>query len=212
MFNIQLTDVVKNLLILNGLMFLAAITMGTQFYNWMGLYYPSSDYFQPYQLVTHMFMHADVGHIFFNMLMLVFLGPRVEMALGPQRFLVYYLTAGFGAVILHLIVRYFEFQYMLPPEYFNMVMESPNSYMVGASGAVFGILMAFGYLFPNETLQLIFPPVALKAKYFVLILGAMELFAGVNPTPGSNVAHFAHLGGMIFGFLLLFYWFGRPRT
>ncbi|MDX1942729.1 MAG: rhomboid family intramembrane serine protease [Saprospiraceae bacterium] len=165
----------------------------------LAMFFPGSEYFRPFQIVTHMFMHDGFMHIFFNMFALYMFGPPIETMWGSRRFLFYYLFVGLGAAALHLFVTYLEIQYggVSPYRY--------NVPMLGASGAVFGLLAAFGMLFPNNVIQLLFPPIALKAKYFVLIYAGIELFMGLSRF-NSGVAHFAHLGGALFGFLLILYW------
>lgn len=235
-FNL-LPPVVKNLLIINGLFFLAMISFDTAFQydlrRVLGLFLPGSPEFKPLQLVTHMFMHANFSHIFFNMFALWMFGTAIENLMGGKRFLIYYLITGFGAAFLHLGVSYFEAlslrneliaagysadelrhylqvgRYNVLPgvsqrtiELFLMKYLVPT---VGASGAVFGILLAFGMFFPNSYIYLFFA-IPVKAKYFVMAYGALELYFGIANRPGDNVAHFAHLGGMIFGFLLIKYW------
>lgn len=214
----RITDTVKHLLIINVLVFLGSMLLGSPgedvmmslinersnlFADWgryrLAMFFPASDYFHPYQIVTHMFMHADVGHLFFNMFGLFMFGPPLESVWGPKRFLAYYLITGFGALGLHLIATYMEIQMMGGSSYLV------NVPMLGASGAIFGLLAGFGMLFPNATIMLLFPPIPLKAKYFVLIYAVIELFLGVsNFTAG--VAHFAHVGGALFGVLLILYW------
>ncbi len=217
----RLTDVVKNLLIINVLMFLGSMlllgdpTPSTSialineqidnFSLWgryrLGLFLPGSPYFRPYQLVTHMFMHGNLTHLFFNMFALYMFGPPIEMSFGSKRFLFYYFFAGFGAMALQLGVTYLEIHQFGAPGYLA------NIPMVGASGAIFGLLAAFGYLFPNSQIMLIFPPIPMRAKYFVLIYAGAELMFGLNTMGASSgVAHFAHVGGALFGFLLLLYW------
>lgn len=249
---------VRNLLIINVVAFIAsgALFSVQQF----SLHDPRSQYFEPYQFLTHMFLHGGWGHLFSNMLSLFFFGPMLEHYWGSKRFLTFYLITGFGASLLYTGVRFYEISqmqdavaaYMANPdpidfksildkfgpgsgqvtEYlvdFNRNPENPtmiaqtksiaqqlyeqmlNSPMLGASGAVFGILMAFGMLFPNTELFLLFFPFPIKAKYFVLMYGAYELYTGFNRVPGDNVAHFAHLGGMLFAYILLKYW-ERQRT
>ena len=229
--------VVKNLLIINGLFFLATISMAGAFHfdliKTLGLYMPGSPDFEPYQLVTHMFMHANFSHIFFNMFALWMFGTAIENLMGPKRFLTYYLITGFGAAFLHLGVSYLEMinlrSELLAAGYttsdLRQFIESGSyrvlpgvsertlvNYLtkffiptVGASGAVFGILLAFGMFFPNSYIYLFFA-IPIKAKYFVMAYGALELFFGIANRPGDNIAHFAHLGGMLFGFLLIRYW------
>jgi len=250
---------VLNILIINIILFLATSLLKSQGINlerWLALYYPGSDLFKPYQLVTHMFMHASTMHLFFNMFALWMFGRVLEGVWGSRRFLLYYFSTGLGAAGLHLFVNYLQLGNIaaeasaaintLSPEVFaqfvkdyfpgdltrisdflsawlnnpshpgyineatNFIQSSVshkiNIPTVGASGAVFGLLLAFGMLFPNTRLMLIFPPIPIKAKWFVIAYGAIELYSGLANNAGDNVAHFAHLGGMIFGFILIKYW------
>jgi len=226
----RLTEVVKNLLIINGLFFLATYVYEDFMFEKFALYFPGTKNFMPHQLVTHMFMHGGIAHIFGNMFALFMFGPALEMRLGSKRFLTYYLITGLGAAALHLGVKYLEIiPYMnsLDPDMFKQIMDEgfgilqqnqnyrneewanlnllANVPTVGASGAVFGILLAFGMLFPDITIYLYFA-LPIKAKHFVLLYGAAELYLGLSNNPGDNVAHFAHLGGMLFGFFLIRYW------
>lgn len=189
----NLTDVVKNLLIINVIVFFGATSMG--FDRHLYLHFPMSDYFEPYQIVTHMFMHSGVGHLFFNMLSLFFLGPYVERFLGSKRFLILYLVSGFGAVLAHMGVDYYQYlegTLQLVP-------------VVGASGAVYGVLLAFAYLFPDVKLMLMIPPIPVKAKYLALGLIAYDLYNGVLRS-ATGIAHFAHLGGALTGIILVIIW------
>jgi membrane associated rhomboid family serine protease len=200
-----ISDVVKNLLILNIIAYIATHLTGDLGEEWLlrlSVYYPGSDYFRPYQIITYMFMHGGFTHIFFNMFALYMFGTPVEMSWGPKKFLFFYLFTGLGALVLQFIVQYVEISQQ------SVSMEAMNIPMLGASGAVFGILAAYGMQFPNSIIQLIIPPVRMKAKYFVLIYAALEIFLGMrNFMPG--VAHFAHVGGALFGFLLIMYWRSR---
>jgi membrane associated rhomboid family serine protease len=200
----NLSEVAKILLIINVVVFaLTELVLGEEITAQFAVYYPGSNMFQPIQLITYMFMHANGMHLFFNMLGLYFFGPAIEWVWGPKRFLFYYLAAGLGALILDFGVKYYQINFM------NQPLEMIDTPMVGASGAIFGLLAAYGFLFPNNVVQLLFPPIPMKAKYFVMIYGAIELYSGVQTLRGvsaSNVAHFAHLGGAIFGALLILYW------
>jgi len=171
----------------------------------LALFYPTSEYFRPFQLVTHMFMHANISHLFFNMFGLFMFGPPLESLWGPRRFLFYYLFTGFGAMVLHLGVKYIELNMGMMPEW------AINTPMLGASGAVFGLLAGYGMKFPNTMIMLIFPPIPMRAKYFVMLYAGVELFLGLSPFQ-TGVAHFAHLGGALFGFLLILYWRKFPST
>jgi len=214
----RITDVVKHLLIINILLYFGSMLLGTpaietmtdlinqrsgSFADWgryrLAMFFPTSEYFQPYQIVTHMFMHSDLGHLFFNMFALFMFGPPLEMTWGPRRFLFYYLFTGFGALGLHLFVQYLE---MSAPGTSSFLANVP---VLGASGAVFGLLLGYGMLFPNNVIQLLIPPIPLKAKYFVIIYAGVELFLGLSSF-NTGIAHFAHLGGALFGFLLILYW------
>jgi len=212
------SGVVKHLILLNVLVFVGSyVLLGSEGWNplvgdyehlgrlSLALFMPGSAHFQPYQLVTHMFMHGSLGHLAFNMLSLFFFGPMIEMVWGPTRFLLYYLFCGFGAMVLHLGVQWWELQQM------GIDPRDWNGAMLGASGAIFGIFVAFAYLFPNQIIRLLFPPVAMKAKYFVIIMAVLELLMGVRGYR-TGIAHFAHLGGALFGFLLILLWYrGRFR-
>ena len=203
--------VVKNLLIINILMYAITALTGNWMYENFALFYFKSPFFKPFQLVTHMFMHGGFTHIFFNMYTLFIFGGVLERVWGSQKFLFYYFVTGIGAALLHLGVMYFQLQGYLADAQAGDLMATANiralltTPTVGASGAIYGLLLAYGMLFPNNIMQLIFPPVALKAKWFVLIFGALELLLGLSGR-GGNVAHFAHLGGMIFGWFLILYW------
>lgn len=230
--------VVKNLIIINALMLLGYYAFsGAINLNWkLGLFYWGSEQFEPYQIVTHMFMHGNFAHLFFNMFALWMFGRVLENVWGAKRFFIYYFVTGLGAAFLHLLVNHIQIQSLIaqmPQEQINEVMArgfqalqnnqnftdpdmaklnlSMNIPTVGASGAVFGILLAFGMLFPNTQLLLLFPPIPIKAKYFVMGYGVIELFLGISQT-GSNVAHFAHVGGMLFGFILIKYWNSRKGS
>ena len=195
--------ITKNLLIINVLMFAATWVFGRQgldLNNIFGLHFFLARDFQIYQLFTYMFMHAGLTHLFFNMFALWMFGCVVENVWGPKKFLFYYLTCGVGAGLIQLLTQFGEF-YMLA---------SLNLWTtVGASGAIYGVLLAFGMLFPEERL-FIFPlPVPIKAKWFVCIYIVVELLSALG-TSNSSVAHFAHLGGMLFGWMLIRYWRNNP--
>lgn len=231
-FNL-LPDVIKNLIIINGLFFLGSSALTSAFGipvdEYLALHLPSSGLFKPFQLVSHLFMHANLRHILFNMFALWMFGYALENIWGGKRFLNYYLITGLGAALLHFGAQYFEFHLatqslsieqieLIKTEgyqilkngqnYTNAAMAQANLILntptVGASGAVFGILLAFGMTFPNQPIYIyfLFP---IKAKYFVIIFGLIELYSGFSEF-GGQVAHFAHLGGMLFGFLILQYW------
>ncbi len=213
----ELPVVTKNLLAINIILFFAKIVAeryGIDLNNWLGLHLFLADDFRPIQLVTYMFMHGDFTHILFNMFALWMFGRVLENVWGAKRFLIYYFVAGIGAGIIQEAVQYIYYstelsvyQYVIlngikvpMAEYLNLWTT------VGASGAVYALLLAFAMTFPNERL-FVFPiPMPIKAKYFVIFYGLLELFMGMSPRVGDNVAHFAHLGGMLFGFILIIYW------
>ncbi len=205
--NLNITDVVKRLLIINIIVFFgAAFILPPEFTNtWLAVYYPSSEYFQPVQVITYMFMHGSLTHLFFNMFGLYMFGPPVEYSWGPKRFLFYYLFTGLGALVLDFAVKYVQINHM---GYSPEIADIP---MVGASGAIFGLLAAFGLLYPNNIIQLLFPPIPMKAKYFVLLYAGLELYLGISGRQ-AGVAHFAHIGGALFGFLLIIYWRNSGRV
>ena len=215
----QIPTVTKNLIIINALCWLASLVMprvGVDLVDWMGLHFPLASDFYLYQLVTYMFMHADFSHIFFNMFAVYMFGRVLESVWGPKRFLIYYVVTGIGAGIIQELTWMIDLRDVLsaPQEMVNIgggqILNKPEFYnlfvTIGASGAVFGILLAFGMMFPNVPLYLMFIPIPIKAKYFVLLYGLIELTMGVASFRGDSVAHFAHLGGMLFGYLLIRYW------
>lgn len=210
MFN-RIPPVVKKLIIINVIMYVATLLIGNVMYEKFSLFYIGSNWFRPYQFLTHMFMHGGFFHILFNMYTLFIFGSVLENVWGGKKFLFYYLVTGIGAALVHSGVMFIEVSSLMNSyEAGNMMAQIKlsqiyNTPTVGASGAIYGLLLAYGMLFPNNIMQLFFPPIALKAKYFVLIFGALELFLGLSDS-GSNIAHFAHLGGMIFGYFLIVYW------
>jgi len=215
-------QVVKNLIIINVLFFVASMLMGQdQAVTWLAGTYPGSPFFQPWQIITHMFMHGGLGHLFFNMFALYMFGSQLERLWGPKRFLNYYIISGLGGFFLHEFFIGLDFyqtygtffpsrSQLVPSGMSDMqavyILEATFGRVVGASGAVFGILLAFGLLFPNTRLMLLFPPIPIKAKYFVMGYGLIELGLALDNGSGDNVAHFAHFGGMLFGYILLKRW------
>ena len=211
-----LPTVVKNLLMINVLFFLATIAAETvlriDLADYLGLHYIGASDFHPYQLVTYMFMHGSFAHLFFNMFALWMFGNTLENIWGSNRFMLFYFVCGIGAGLVQELVQYIQYATTLQAytsvnmggriipmvDYLNLLKT------VGASGAVYGILLAFGMMFPNSTLYIYFA-IPIKAKWFVLIYGVIELFSGLNGT-ADGVAHFAHLGGMLFGLILILYW------
>lgn len=215
----MIPPVIKNLVIANVLVFIAQQVFANNpyfdFNNTFALHDVHSVYFRPYQLVTYLFMHGGVDHIFFNMFALWMFGSILENVWGGKRFLIFYMLCGLGSALFHLVVLYNEMApvmntlHLLPLDQQQDLLYSPNFRVneatIGASGAVFGCLAAFGYLFPNSLIYLYFF-VPIKAKWFVLAYAAMELFLGVRNSAGDSVAHWAHLGGALVGLILVIYW------
>lgn len=258
-----LPPVVKNLLIVNGIMYLASVVLESKFgydlADILGLHYPASEYFYPHQFITHLFMHGSFMHIFSNMLGLWMFGNMLENLWGSKRFFTYYFICGLGAAAIHTLFTWYEVEqfrhaveqyaaqanpidfklflnkykgFIAQDQYnhinnlFSAWQQSPTDVgfinesvtianellknkmdipTVGASGAVFGILLAFGMLFPNTIIYIYFA-IPMKAKYFVMLYGGFELYSGFQNNPTDNVAHFAHLGGMLFGFIMIKLW------
>lgn len=215
----QIPVVTKNLIIINFLFWVASRALprvGIDLTALLGLHFPLAPDFNIIQLVSYMFMHAGFSHIFFNMFAVYMFGRVLENVWGPKRFLIFYMVTGIGAGIIQELTWLYDFRDVIsaPQEMINIgggrILTKPEFYdlfvTVGASGAVFGILLAFGMLFPNVPLYLMFIPIPIKAKYFVIFYGLAELTMGVANFSGDSVAHFAHLGGMLFGYVLIKYW------
>ena len=211
----SIPPVTKNLIIINLLFWLAEIVLprvGIDLVKYLGLHYFAASDFNAVQLVTYMFMHdpGSFGHVFFNMFSVFMFGRTLEMVWGSKRFLIYYLTTGIGAGLVQEVTWFFSLKDAIDATIVQTGWETTrmllnNVITIGASGAVFGILLAFGMLFPNAELFIMFIPIPVKAKYFVIFYGVVELFLGVGNFSGDNIAHFAHLGGMLFGFFLIRY-------
>lgn len=240
-----ITDAVKHLLIINVLMFIGTLAIGNgqSFYQWFALYFPKNPMFQPWQVLTHMFMHGNVTHILFNMFALWMFGTAVEQVFGMRKFIVFYILSGFGAAIIQVAFLYFQFNTGLETllesgfsqtdiinvlsdgqydkrwvpvlgDNFEGFLNAFNSTMVGASGAIMGVLVAFGMLFPESKLMLIFLPIPIKAKYFIPGIIALDLFSalsGQSIFSPSNTAYMAHVGGALTGFLLMYFWKKNER-
>lgn len=225
--------VTRNILIINVLVWLACYILGYKgidLVNILGLHYFQQDQFYLFQLFTHIFTHKDFFHIFFNMFAVFMFGSLLERVWGSKRYLTFYLVTGLGAGLVQMLVNFLRYKYftadLTPFEMQEMYTQGLgllrrelnwtgalgdanliyNSVAFGASGAVFGLLLAFGMLFPNAPLYLMFIPIPIKAKYFVTGYALIELFLGVANRSGDNVAHFAHLGGLIFGVFMILYW------
>lgn len=214
-----LPPVTKNIIIINLLMWLGTLSMervGINLHEWLGLHYLLADKFQPWQLVSYMFVHSySFDHVLFNMFAVFMFGATVEQTWGSKKFLVFYLITGMGAGLIQELAWTFDYREIILG---NIdLIQTQNGIIstgdflnrlitVGASGSVFGILLAFGMLFPDARLFIMFIPYPVKAKYVVIGYGLLELFQGVANFSFDNVAHFAHLGGMLFGFILIKYW------
>lgn len=229
----NMPPVTKNLLIINVLIYgaMALIpAIDARLTNWCALHYFSSPGFNAAQLITYMFLHGGMTHLFFNMFALVMFGGIIERAMDSKRFLTYYLSCGIFAALVQMAVYAIalsKYSAMLSPEQYHYVIEEGwrllqnnmtfidptcarindlvNGPMVGASGAIYGVILAFGMLFPNQPIYLFFIPVPIKAKYLVIGYGVLELCLGLGSV-ADNIAHFAHLGGMIAGVILILYW------
>lgn len=210
-FMSNVPTVTKNLIIINCLVFLACLVNKEYMIETFALFYPTSRYFHWWQIVTHMFMHGGFWHIFFNMYTLLIFGSVVENILGQKKFLLFYFLCGFGAVALHLGVEYLQMQSFLPGAAVGNAVALQNiseiklTPTVGASGAIYGVLIGYAMLFPESKMTLLFPPVTLSAKWMVVVFAVIELLTGVTGTV-AGVAHFAHLGGMLFGYLMILMW------
>lgn len=202
---------IKNIIIINVLIMVMTSLNDNFMYEKFALFYPTSPFFHWWQLVTHMFMHGGFWHLFFNMYTLYIFGSVLERVWGTRKFLLFYFVTGIGAALIHTGVEWIQMN-----SYMAQAAEGSGAALsaihaikmtptVGASGAIYGVLMGYAMLYPDSVLTLIFPPISMKAKWFVLIFAAIELLTGVTGT-GGGIAHFAHLGGLIFGFLLIWYW------
>ena len=231
-----ITETVKHLLIINVIFFVASISLGDLVYDLFALHYPYNPKFKIWQPLTHMFMHGDIGHIFFNMFGLYMFGTPIEQMWGRKKFIFFYLSTGFGAAAFQLLLYYFQINQVsnvllaegltvnqitaffqtsdLPYDIVERIgrekllsgLSAFNGVMVGASGALYGILVAFAFLFPNARLMLLFPPIPVKAKILVPVLILSDLFFGFTSYSIGPIAHFAHVGGAVTGLVMLWYW------
>jgi membrane associated rhomboid family serine protease len=237
----KITDAVKHLIIINVIFFVASMTIGEVVMEKMALFYPKNPHFNYWQFLTHMFMHGGVMHILFNMYALWAFGSPLEAMWGSKKFLFFYLATGLGAGIIYTLVNYYQFnsiyenllttglssddiQNILETGKYNTTIESSvprdklavfyqifHTPAVGASGAIYGILVAFAFKYPDAELMLIFLPVPIKAKYFIPAVVALDLFSGLTgfsifgSSSGGGIAHFAHVGGALIGYLLMLY-------
>jgi len=191
----RLTPIVRNLILINVIVFILQ-NMIPAVTQWLALFNVHTSYFRPYQLFTYMFCHADFFHIFFNMLLMSFFGPILEEFWDQKQFLLFYIITGIGAGVFNILMDMF----------FGI---GSFSMMIGASGAVYGLMTAFGIIFPNMELRLLFLPISFKAKYMVIVLGSIAIYSGFRSTPGDNTAHLAHLGGIVVAIIMLQFWMRR---
>ena len=201
----------RNIIVINVLVWIMCYLNKGFMYETFSLFYPTSPFFHWWQPVTHMFMHGGFWHLFFNMYTLYMFGRVLEDRWGARKFLIFYFVTGLGAALVHTGVEWIQMQsWMSQVAEGSMAAQTKIHALkmtptVGASGAIYGILMGFAMLYPDVRMGLVFPPVYMKAKWFVLIFGAIELLTGITGV-GGGIAHFAHLGGLIFGYLLIMYW------
>ena len=201
----------RNIIIINVLVWIMCELRQEWMLSNFALFYPASPFFKPWQFVTHMFMHGGFWHLFFNMYTLFIFGSVLERMWGAKKFLIFYFVTGLGAAALHSGVEWLQAQSYMHQIAQGMQSGSTAIYelyrtpTVGASGAIYGLLLGYAMLFPDSVLTLLFPPVSLKAKWFVVIFAGIELFTGIFGI-GGGIAHFAHLGGMLFGWFLIMYW------
>ena len=210
-FMANVPTAIKNIIIINVLVMIMTALNENFMYETFSLFYPTSPFFHWWQPVTHMFMHGGFWHLFFNMYTLYIFGSVLERVWGTKKFLIFYFVTGLGAALIHTGVEWIQMQSWLSQaaEGSAAAMSSIHALKmtptVGASGAIYGVLMGYAMLYPDSVLTLMFPPVSMKAKWFVLIFAGIELVTGMTGV-GGGIAHFAHLGGLIFGFLLIMYW------
>jgi len=232
----RVSEIVKHLIIINIIFFIASIVLGDFMYDFFAMHYPNNPDFIIWQPLTHMFMHGDITHILFNMFGLWMFGTPLEQMWGKQKFIFYYLSAGLGAVLIQTLVYHYDVmsvtQILLDNGLTNLDVnsfyetgrlntsviqsvgeerlysgiQSFKAVMVGASGALYGILVGFAMLFPNVQLMLLFPPIPIKAKFLVPLLILFDLFFGFTSYSVGPIAHFAHIGGAITGFVMMWYW------
>lgn len=234
----NMTETVKQLIIINIIFFIGTQIVGDVAYNILSLYYPENDNFRIWQVLSHMFMHGGFMHIFFNMYALFAFGSALEQFWGAKKFLFFYISAGLGGALIHILSNYYfyhegldvllangfsktdivallnqgkydtRWEEIVSKSEFQNFVSAFMTPAVGASGAIYGVLVAFAFTFPNAELMMLFIPVPIKAKYFVSVLIAIDLFSGVTGFSlfGNGIAHFAHVGGALFGFLMMWYW------
>ena len=201
----NIPKVTRNLLFINIIMFVATWISEDFMIRTFAMFFPASPLFRPWQILTHMFMHGGFWHLFFNMYSLWMFGSLIERQIGEKKFITFYFLCGLGAAALHTGVEYLSATSMLASGNNSAYTELLYTPVLGASGAIYGLLIGFAMIYPDARLTLIFPPITLGVKWWVGIFIAIELFTGITGT-AMGIAHFAHLGGALFGFLLMLYW------
>ena len=232
----RISEIVKHLIIINVIFYIASQVLGDFMYDLFAMHYPKNPDFILWQPLTHMFMHGNLMHLAFNMLALWMFGSTLANIWGTNKFIFFYLSSGLGAAVIQMLAYYLNiesitsalaenglsnesivelfrsgkvntsvFEYV-SKESLASVYNDYNSVMVGASGAIYGVLVAFTFMFPNSKLMLLFPPIPVKAKYLVPIIILGDVFFGFTSASIGPIAHFAHLGGAITGFLMMWYW------
>ena len=231
----RISETIKFLIVLNVLFFVGTLIIGDVAYRLFSLYYFENPNFQYWQPITHMFMHGGIFHILFNMYALWAFGSPLEMRWGQKKFLFFYFSAGLGAMLIHTLVNYYQVHSgmealmsagldkgqileilntgkyntqilnAVPADTIQTTYDAFNTPAVGASGAIYGVLVAFGIMFPNVELMLMFLPVPIKAKFFIPGIILLDLIFGITGTQ-TGIAHFAHIGGALFGFIMAWYW------
>jgi membrane associated rhomboid family serine protease len=209
-FFYSIPQVTRTIIVINVIVLVFTMLIGDRMYSMFSLFAFQSPLFKPWQPVTHMFMHGGFWHLFFNMYTLMIFGTQLERTWGSKKFLLFYFVTGLGAALCHNLVVGLQISHFMGAGNTAAAQRAMMTPTVGASGAIYGVLLGFGMLWPNTELQLLFPPVRLTAKWFVIIFGAIELVTGLTGL-GGNIAHFAHLGGMVFGLILILYWKKRGR-
>ena len=232
----RISEIVKHLIIINVIFFIASVVLGEIMYDLFAMHYPKNSSFFLWQPLTHMFMHGDTTHILFNMFGLWMFGSPLEQMWGKQKFMFFYISAGIGAVLIQTLVYHYDVLSIsqiltengltksdlnsffetgrlntslitsIGEERLSSGIQSYKAVMVGASGALYGILVGFAMLFPNVQLMLLFPPIPIKAKFLVPLLILFDLFFGFTSYSVGPIAHFAHIGGAITGFIMMWYW------
>lgn len=214
-FMANVPDVTRNLIIINCLVFVATLINENMMVEYFALFHPNSPFFHPWQILTHMFMHGGFMHILFNMYTLYLFGSMVERMIGSKKFFVFYFLCGLGSAGLYMLVQDIQVQSVVASSPYSFIMYNPQyvdfmrTPMLGASGAIYGLIIAYAMMFPQQKLTLIFPPVTMNARTMVIVFAVLELSFGLLSARGTlttGVANFAHLGGMLIGWAVIYFW------